>query len=105
MNKLVGLLIIIITGGYSSVHLHQRDPVGIWESWDVLWKAYKINSGSEAFYQEKLRINDRAMHSSPSPWLIMQRCELLALRGEFCYREQERLKTIWRITINIEEEK
>lgn len=97
--KIWAALIILTTGAYINAATN-RDISGIWESWTVLYAASKINSTSKNYLTEKLRLNDRAMYSSPSPWLLMQRINLYSLAGIDSSFEQERLKTLWNINLD-----
>lgn len=103
--KIWAALIILTTGAYINAATN-RDISGIWESWTVLYAASKINTKSTYKLAEKLRLNNRAMLSSPSPWLIVQRIELYSTGGDTkcCKWERERLKTLWNIdTDNLKE--
>jgi hypothetical protein len=97
-NKIWGILIILTTGVYISAATYK--DIGVWENWRILYAARKINSTSAYKHTEKLWLNDRAMRSSPSPWLIMQRIDLYNTIGntECCTFEKERLKTLWNKT-------
>jgi len=99
--KIWAALIILITGAYINAAIY-KDSIGIWESWNVLYAASKINTKSIYRHTEKLRLNNRALLSAPSPWLLMQRIELYSTVGntECCSFERERLKTLWNINLD-----
>lgn len=95
-SKIWGILIILTAGVYISA-ITYKDPIGVWESWNILYVAHRINATSIVNYERKLSLNTRAMHSAPSPYGIIQRIKLLALAEEDSSFEKERLKTIWNI--------
>lgn len=98
--KIWGALIILTTGVYINAATY-RDTLGIWESWNILYVARRINTTSAINYERKFNLNTRAMQSAPSPFGIIQRIRLLELTGEDSNFERERLKTLWNIDFNL----
>lgn len=96
-NKIWGVLILSITGAYISAATY-KDPIGLWNHWNVLYIAYKINAKSDMYIDRKLELNERAILSAAAPWSLVQRIKLLQHVGKDSSFERERLKTLWNTT-------
>lgn len=99
MNKIWAALIILTTGAYINAATN-RDTIGIWESWTVLYSAYKINADSDLYIDRKIELNQRAIYSAPAPWNLIQRIKLLQYLEVDSSFERERLKTLWNINLD-----
>jgi len=91
---ITGILIICCCVSYVNA-VAVEDKLGLWNHWTVLYRAWKINANSIIKIDDKLELNQLALQSAPSPWLIRQRIKLLQLQNKDVSWEKERLKIIF----------
>lgn len=94
INMTGAALILTVTGAYIGEHTN-RINLGLWDHWRVLYAAERINTKSKEHFQEKMALNASALASAPSPWLLQQRVELLALNKESTEMECSRMKVLF----------